>query len=216
MFLSFRTMTVATAAIMISSTLVSTASATKYELDKAHSNIEFRVKHLMVSNVKGRFNSAEGSFDFDEKAKKVKDIDVAVDAASIDTNNKDRDDHLRGADFFEVAKNPKLVFKSKGFDATPGKSFKVTGDLTMKGKTKPVTLDGTFTGATKGMNGQPKVGFELKGKLNRKDWGLTWNKALEAGGVAVSDEVDITIDAEADVPKTASAEPAKKEETKKK
>lgn len=197
------------AAIALTLSTAQVASAAKYELDKTHANVEFKVKHLMVSTVKGRFNTFEGSFDYDSKAKKVKDINVSVDVASIDTNNKDRDDHLKGADFFEVTKNPKMTFVAKEFTATPKKTFTVKGDLTMKGVTKPVTLTGTFLGETiNPFNKAPKVGFELKGKINRKDWGLTWNKVLEAGGVAVSDEVEISIDAEADAVKTEAPKTA--------
>ena len=180
----------------------------KYELDKAHSNIEFRVKHLMVANVKGHFNTFEGAFNFDEKAKKVTDVVVSIDTASVDTNNKDRDDHLRNADFFDVTKPgmDKMTFKAKEFAATPGKAITVKGDLTIKGQTKPVTLTGKFHGVTKNpFTSMPKVAFELSGKINRKDWGLNWNKALDGGGVVVSDEVQITIEAEADQAKPADA-----------
>lgn len=199
-----------TLALLTTSALSTPAQAARFDLDKAHANVEFRVKHLMVSTVKGRFNSFEGGFDYDSKAKKVKDVSITIDVASIDTNNKDRDDHLRKADFFEVEKNPKMTFVAKEFSANPKKSVSVKGDLTIKGITKPVTLTGTFLGETLNpFNGQPKVGFELKGKINRKDWGLTWNKALEAGGVAVGEDVEISIDAEADAAAPAKAEAPK-------
>ncbi len=178
----------------------------KFELDKAHANIEFRVKHLMVSTVKGRFNTFDGTFMYDEKGKKVKDVVINIDVASIDTNNKDRDDHLRKPDFFNVGEFPKMTFTAKEFSATPNKSFKVTGELTMHGKTNPVTLEGKFLGKTLNpFTKQPKVGFELTGKLSRKQWGLTYGSLIEAGSVAISDEVILAIDAEADQAKTADA-----------
>lgn len=181
-------------------------SPVKFELDKAHANIEFRVKHLMVSTVKGRFNAFDGAFMYDEKGKKVTDVAINIDVASIDTNNKDRDDHLRKPDFFDVAKFPKMTFTAKEFSASPGKAFKVKGDLTMHGQTHPVTLDGKFTGKTMNpFTKQPKVGFELSGKISRKQWGLTYGSLVEAGNVAISDEVILAIDAQADQAKGTDA-----------
>lgn len=200
------------AALVLGTVLISVSAyadkhgPVKFELDKAHANIEFRVKHLMVSTVKGRFNSFDGTFMYDEKAKKVTDVAINIDVASIDTNNKDRDDHLRKPDFFDVAQFPKMTFTAKEFTATPGKAFKVKGDLTMHGKTNPVTLEGKFLGKTMNpFTKQPKVGFEMTGKLSRKQWGLTYGSLVEAGNVAISDEVILAIDAEADQAKEAEA-----------
>lgn len=176
-------------------------ASVKYNLDQTHLNVGFKIQHLVVSSVKGRFNKAEGTFTFDEKAGKVKSLDVTIDTASVDTNNKDRDDHLRNADFFDVTKpaNKSIKFVAKEFAAKPGQEVTVNGDLTIKGVKKPVTLKGKFIGKTKNpFNQKDKVGFELAGKINRKDFGLTWNKVLEAGGVAVGEEVEILIDGEAD------------------
>lgn len=184
------------------------AQAAKYELDSAHTNVEFQVTHLKFAKVKGRFNKFSGDFDFDEKAKKVKDITVSIDAASIDTNNADRDKHLRDPDFFDVATkgNEKLTFKATEFKAEAGKDFTVKGDLTMRGQTRPVTLKGKFLGATVNpFTSQPKVAFELNGEINRKHWGLVWNKPLaKAGDFALSDQVQLMITAEADMAKTAT------------
>jgi polyisoprenoid-binding protein YceI len=200
------------AALVVGSLLIAASAQAnkhapaKFELDTAHANVEFRVKHLMVSTVKGRFNKFDGAFMYDEKGKKVTDVAINIDVASIDTNNKDRDDHLRKPDFFNVSEFPKMTFTAKEFTAVPGKAFKVKGDLTMHGKTNPVTLDGKFIG--KAMNPftkQPKVGFELTGKLSRKMWGLTYGSLMEAGSIAISDEVILAIDAEADQAKAADA-----------
>jgi polyisoprenoid-binding protein YceI len=206
--------TLSTLAALVCGLLVSTSAfadkhgPAKFELDKAHTNVGFSVKHLMVSTVKGRFNTFEGGFMFDEKGKKVTDVVVSIDTASVDTNNKDRDDHLRNPDFFDATKpgHEKMTFKAKEFSATPGKALTVKGDLTIKGQTKPVTLTGKFLGVTKNpFTSMPKVAFELTAKINRKDWGLNWNKALDGGGVVVSDEVQITIEAQADQAKPAEA-----------
>jgi polyisoprenoid-binding protein YceI len=176
-------------------------ASVKYNLDQTHLNVGFKIQHLVVSSVKGRFNKAEGSFTFDEKAGKVKSLDVTIDTGSVDTNNKDRDDHLRNPDFFDVTKpaNKTIKFVAKEFVAKPGQEISVTGDLTIKGIKKPVTLKGKFIGKTKNPYTQKdKVGFELAGKINRKEFGLTWNKALETGGLVVGEDVELLIDGEAD------------------
>lgn len=176
-------------------------ASVKYNLDQTHLNVGFKIQHLVVSSVKGRFNKAEGTFTFDEKAGKVKSLDVTIDTASVDTNNKDRDDHLRNPDFFDVTKpaNKSIKFVAKEFTAKPGQEITVAGDLTIKGIKKPVTLKGKFIGKTKNpFTQKDKVGFELSGKINRKDFGLTWNKALETGGLVVGEEVELLIDGEAD------------------
>jgi polyisoprenoid-binding protein YceI len=180
------------AALVVGSLLIAASAhadkhpPAKFEIDTSHAHIEFRVKHLMVSTVKGSFNK--------------------FDVASIDTNNKDRDDHLRKPDFFNVAEFPKMTFTAKEFTAIPGKAFKVKGDLMMHGQTHPVTLDGKFIGKTMNpFTKQPKVGFELTGKLSRKMWGLTYGSLMEAGSIAISDEVILAIDAEADQAKGTAA-----------
>lgn len=179
--------------------LLSIASqAANYELDPVHSVVGFSVKHLVVSKVKGRFNKFEGTFVFDDKKAELSKIDVKIDPASIDTNNKKRDEHLMSPDFFDVKKNAEMKFKSeKPVVVKVGQAVKVTGDLTMRGVTKPVSLDLTYGGSIVDPMGKEKVGFTLTGTLNRKDWGVAWNKNLDKGGVAVSDEVALEIEGEA-------------------
>ncbi len=170
------------------------AQAAPYALDTAHMETGFSVKHLMISNVKGRFDKVSGTLDYDSAKKQIKDINVTIEAASINTNEPDRDKHLRGADFFDVEKFPKVTFKSDKvtFD---GKKGKAVGDLTIKDKTKKVTLDFTNGGEADFM-GTKKVAFSATTKIDRKDFGLSWNKNLDKGGVAVGNEITITIDGE--------------------
>lgn len=164
-------------------------STTKWALDPAHSEITFRVKHLMISNVKGEFNQFKATIDGEDFTKST--ISVNIDAGSISTNNESRDTHLKSADFFEVEKYPEITFVSTSFEKINGEDYKLTGDLTMRGVTKPITLDVEFGGFMKDPYGNEKAGFSVNGKLDRKDFGLNWNAALEAGGVMVSNEIRI-------------------------
>lgn len=187
---------VAAAAVISHSPL---AEAAKFNLDKTHANIEFRVKHLMVSTVKGRFDKFDGSFDFDPKSGEVSNIQINIKPESINTNNEDRDKHLRDEDFFHVTQHKEMLFVGEKFKVQKDKPFTVKGKLTMRGVTKPITLTGKYNGLTQNpFTKKDKIGFELSGKINRKDWGLKWNKTIEAGGVVVSEEVELVIDAEAD------------------
>ena len=183
------------------------ATAGVYKLDPAHSQAAFTVKHLMVTNVKGDFKKFEGKFNYDSAKKELKDIDVVIDTDSIETGVADRDNHLKGNDFFDAKKYPKIIFKSqKGEMAADGKTGKVKGMLTMRDKTLPVVLDVTNNGEVEFM-GVKKIGFSATTKVNRKDWGVSWNKSLDKGGVAVSDEVIINIEGEANLD---DGKPAKK------
>lgn len=185
--------------LVLATLFASSTFAAKYELDKSHLDVGFSVKHLMISNVKGRFDKVDGTLDFDAAKKDLKEVVVNIDPASINTGNKDRDDHLRSPDFFDVKKYPKMTFKSKKVEwAKDGKTAKITGDLTIKDKTKEVVLDTEYGGEAE-MMGTKKVAFSGKAKLNRKDFGLAWNKVLETGGVAVGEEISITIDGEANM-----------------
>lgn len=173
-----------------------TAKAGEWEIDSAHSASQFAVKHMMVSTVRGQFGKTTGTVNLDEKDLTRSTVEVAVDVTTIDTREPKRDEHLRSPDFFDAAKFPTLTFKSTRVEKA-GKGFKVTGDLTMRGVTRPVVLNvESLTAATKNPWGQTIRGVTATGKLNRKDWGLTWNKALETGGVLVGEEVLLTIDAE--------------------
>jgi polyisoprenoid-binding protein YceI len=172
------------------------AQGTTWQIDAAHTSAQFAVKHMMVSTVRGQFNKTTGTVTWDGKDFATASVDVVIDATSINTRETRRDDHLRSADFFDVAKYPTLTFKSTKIQAAgPGK-LKMTGDLTMHGVTKQVTLDVDGPSAPlKDQNGM-RVGASATTTISRKDFGLVWNRAIEAGGVAVSDEVVITIDIE--------------------
>jgi len=167
-----------------------TATRTIWTLDPTHSEITFKVKHLMISNVKGEFRKMNASIDMlgnDITTAKAK---VNIDAASIFTNDENRDKHLQSADFFDAENHPELTFESSALTGS-GSDYTLTGNLTIKGITKPVALDVEFGGVNKDPWGNEKMGFSLSGKINRKDWGLNWNAALETGGVLVSEEVRI-------------------------
>ncbi|MCO5112578.1 MAG: YceI family protein [Bdellovibrionaceae bacterium] len=162
----------------------------KYQVDTAHSKVGFEIPHLVISTVEGKFTDFSGTVQLDKKFNKSK-IDVVISAKSIDTANSKRDDHLRSADFFDVEKNSDIKFVSTGITGTPDK-FTVQGKLTMKGVTKPVTLDAQYLGTVKDGFGNEKAAFSAKTKLNRKDFGLTWNNVVEAGPV-VGDQVSIDL-----------------------
>ncbi len=184
-----------------------TVSAAPYKLDLTHGEVGFSVTHLMISKVKGRFAKYDGGFDFDPKKNDLKNVDIKIDMSSINTDNKDRDDHLKKDDFFNIAKFPTMTFKSDKVEMKDGKPSKIIGNLTLRGVTKPVTLDVEYRGAMTDPWGKEKIGFSATGKINRKDFGVNWNKALDKGGVAVSEEVMISIDGQAEA---VAAAPAKK------
>ena len=162
-----------------------------YKIDKSHSEVLFQVRHL-VTKVRGRFDDFEGTIEFDEGNPGASSVSVTIQAASIDTNEKDRDTHLRSGDFFDVEKFPTLSFTSKKVSGS-GESYTVVGDLTIHGTTREVTLPATFLGNAKDPWGNARVGFETEITINRKDFGLNWNAALEAGGFLVGDEVKISL-----------------------
>ncbi len=164
--------------------------AGKYSLDASHSKVGFEIPHLVISSVEGRFGSFTGEFEMGEKVSSSK-VTASVDINSIDTANADRDTHLKGADFFDTQKHPKMTFTSKSITGS-FESFKMTGDLTIKGKTKSVVFDGKFLGNVNDAYGNTKAAFTATTKINRKDFGLTWSKAVEVGPV-VGDEVTITL-----------------------
>ncbi len=160
-----------------------------YKVDAAHSSVGFKVRHMMVSNVKGNFTKFEGTFVFDEKSKTLKALDGVIQTASIDTDNTKRDEHLRNDDFFSAEKYPQITFKM-----TEVKDDKVHGILTMRGVSKPVALDYEFGGMAEDAFGNEKVGFTLEGEINRMDYGIKWNKLIEAGGFAVAEKVKLEIE----------------------
>jgi polyisoprenoid-binding protein YceI len=177
------------------------AQAGTFEIDKAHSEVGFSVKHLVLFNAKGNFKTFSGTFDFDEAKGELKNVNVEIDVASVNTNEPDRDKHLVSPDFFDAAKHPKMTFKSTKVEFKDKKPVKVMGTLTMRGVTKPVTLEVDYKGSAMDPWGNTKLGFTAKAKINRKDWGVNWNKNLDKGGVAVSEEVEIVIDAQASAKK---------------
>lgn len=175
--------------LLASSFLAGTALfAGNYNVDSAHSSADFSVKHAMISTVKGNFSTFNGSFVYDEASKTLQSLSGTVQAASIDTGIKDRDEHLRSADLFDVAKFPLITFTLDEI-----KGDKAYGKLTMKGVTKPVVFAFENGGSATDLYGNKRVGLGLSGKINRSDFGITWNKALETGGVIVGEEVKIDV-----------------------
>ena len=165
-----------------------------WTLDSAHSELEFKVRHMMISTVKGQFKTFEINLQNDSEDISQATVEVKIDVDSIDTKNEQRDQHLKSGDFFDAATHPSITFKSTAIQTVDDESFKVTGDLTVKDITKPITLDVEFGGLAKDPWGNDKVGYTVTGKLNRTDFGLTWNAALETGGVMVSEEVKFSAD----------------------
>ncbi len=174
---------------------------TTWSIDPAHSQVEFTVKHMMITKVRGRFSDLEGSITLDEKEPRNSGVEVTIDASSIDTREGDRDGHLRSGDFLDVESYPELTFRStrvEGLDALEdGASFTVIGDLTIKGVTKQVELDATFEGRGQDPWGNQRAAFSADTAIDRREFGLEWNQALETGGVLVGHEVKIHLEAQA-------------------
>jgi polyisoprenoid-binding protein YceI len=178
-----------------------------WTFDPAHSQANFSAKHLMVTTVRGSFKKVSGTIEFDPANPSAASVTAEIDAASLDSGVTDRDNHLRSPDFLDVANFPTLTFKSTKVEPQGQDTARVTGDLTIRGVTRPVVLDVEFSGVqTNPFSGAQQAGFTAETKINREDWGLVWNVALEAGGVLVGKEVKITLDVE--VIKAAEAQPA--------
>lgn len=185
---------------------------TTWGLDSAHSQIEFAVKHMMITTVRGQFRKFTAVVNFDEAHPELSTVEAHIDASSIDTGQEARDTHLRSADFFEVEKFPELVFRSTRIDKD-GDGYKIHGDMTVHGETHPVTLDAELEGIVPNMQGGRRAAISASTKISRKAFGLGWNVALETGGFLVSDEIKITLDialvaAEAADAKVAVSAPA--------
>jgi polyisoprenoid-binding protein YceI len=193
-------------ALTLAAPAAALAEATTYSIDPAHSGSHFAVKHLVISTVRGDFGKTTGTISLDEKNLAKSSVEATIDVTSIDTKNADRDNHLKSPDFFDAEKNPTMTFKSKKVEKAGADKLKVTGDLTIKGTTKPVVLNVTYSKPVTGMKGETRRAFNATTKINRKDFGLTWSKTVEAGPV-VGDNVDVTIDVEAvkEAPKTTAA-----------
>jgi polyisoprenoid-binding protein YceI len=171
--------------------------AAPWEFDPAHTGVHFKVRHLMISSVRGEFEKVSGKIVYDESDVTKSSADIAIETASINTRVAKRDEHLRSPDFLDVAKYPAITFRSKRVEKAGNGTLKMTGDLTIRGVTKEVVL--AVEGPTQEIKdpmGNRRVGGQAAAKINRKDFGLVWNKALETGGVVVGDEVEITIDVE--------------------
>jgi polyisoprenoid-binding protein YceI len=197
-----------TAAVLAAAVVLPAAqparAADAYKIDKGHSEVSFQVRHL-VTNVRGRFNDFEGNVALDPANLEKSSVDFQIKAASIDTGVADRDKHLRTAEFFDVEKYPEITFKSKSIKSTGKNTYDVTGDFTMHGVTKQVTLPVTFLGTAKDPWGGARAGFETGTTLDRKDYGIVWNKTIDAGGALLGDDVKVAINLEAvkDQPKPA-------------
>jgi len=173
------------------------AHADSWQIDSSHTSVEFTVRHMMISNVKGQFQKTTGTITANGNDPASAKIDVTIDASSIDTRVERRDAHLKSPDFLDVAKFPTITFKSTKVEAAGPNKWTMTGDLTVHGVTKPVVLDVEGSGPPIQVMGHTRAGASATAKIKRSDFGLTWNKALETGGVLVGDDIAISIDVEA-------------------
>lgn len=172
------------------------ATLSKWSIDPMHSEVQFKVKHLVISTVSGFFKSFEGSVETDNENFEHAAIDFSIDINSIDTTQPARDEHLKSAEFFDAATYPHIKFKSTSFKKIGDDDYALTGDLTIKNVTKQVTLDVEFGGSAADFYGNTKAGFEITGKINRKEFGLTWDGVTEAGSVVVGEDIKLTINAQ--------------------
>jgi polyisoprenoid-binding protein YceI len=167
-----------------------------WKIDNAHSAINFTVRHMMISNVRGRFEKFSGEVNFDEQNPENSSVEAYIDASSINTREPQRDAHLRSADFLNVEQYPELIFRSTQIEQLDSTHGRITGNLTIRDVTKPVVLEVEYNGQAKSPYGKTSAGFDAQTRINRKDWGLVWNVALETGGVLVGDEIKIDIELE--------------------
>jgi len=185
---------------------------TTWKIDPAHTDVSFSAKHMMITTVRGKFAVVEGELELDESEPTRSRGEIRVDAASLSTGFDARDQHLRSPDFFDAETHRWIVFRATGVRPKGDGEFSVTGDVTIRGETRAVTFDVEYLGTTPGMRGGRHAGFTAKAKVNRKDWGLNWNMALEAGGWLVADDIKLEIDVAADevaVEAGTAAEPAR-------
>ena len=183
-------------ALTLATLLSSTCWAADYQIDSTHSSVTFKVKHLAISSVPGRFGDLSGTFSFYPAKIEASKAQATLSVSSINTMDAKRDDHLKGPDFFDASKYPSITFKTNKVDKVSDAAFKAHGDLTIHGVTKPVTLDVTYGGSAKDPWGKERAAFEARTVINRKDFGLTWNKTIETGGLVVGDDVHITLEIE--------------------
>jgi polyisoprenoid-binding protein YceI len=184
-------------------------TATTWKLDSAHTDIGFSAKHMMVTTVRGKFNAVEGTLLLDEENPVNSSGSFSVRADSINTGVEKRDGHLRSADFFDAETWPTIGFTSTRVEAARGGDYRVTGDLSIRGRTLPATFDVEFLGLYQGFGGVRRAGFHAVTKIDREDWGLSWNMALETGGLLVGKEIRIEIDLAVEEARAAVTEPAR-------
>jgi polyisoprenoid-binding protein YceI len=178
----------------------------QWAMDAAHTEVQFKVKHLMISTVTGTFHKFDAKVETDGEDFSTAKVHFTADVNSISTNNPQRDEHLKSADFFDAANNPQIVFEGNGMQKESDDVYKLHGNISMRGVTKPITLEVEFGGITKDPWGNTRAGVTIHGKLNRKDFGVHWNAATEAGGLVVGEEVKLNANAEfikVQVPQTA-------------
>lgn len=171
-------------------------AGTRWAIDPAHTSVEFAVKHMKIATVKGRFAELTATLAVEADDLATATVVVDIDAASLDTRSEQRDEHLRSADFFDVANHPRLTFRSRSVTARGDGEYRIVGDLTIRGVTRELVLDAEFQGSGQDPWGGTRLGFTAAGRVDRRDFGLTWNAALEAGGFLVGDEVRLAIDAQ--------------------
>ncbi|HXU45599.1 MAG TPA: YceI family protein [Thermoanaerobaculia bacterium] len=196
----------ATAVALVAAALPARA-ADVFDVDKTHSEVSFKITHLL-GKVPGRFDDFKGVISFDKAKPANSSVEFTIQATSIDTSNADRDKHLRSPDFFDVEKFPEITFKSTAVKAVSKDKYQVTGAFTLHGVTKTITLPVAYLGELKDPWGNTRAGFSTETRINRKDYGMVWNKSLDSGGVLLGDEVDITISLETVKQKPAEAKPA--------
>ncbi len=184
------------AALALIASLTQVAHAAQYTIDAAHSEVLFKVKHLGISTITGRFANLSGAFTFAADAGETPAATAIIDAASIDTNNEKRDAHLKSPDFFDVEKYPQLTFTTTEVSSLKEGRFTVAGDLTMHGVTKPVVLEAAWSGSVKDPWGNERAAFTASTRINRKDFGLTYNQVMETGGLVVGDEIQVILEIE--------------------
>lgn len=183
-------------------------TATTWNLDPSHADVQFSAKHMMVTTVRGKFGGVAGTLTLDEEHPERSGGTITVDAASVNSGFEARDNHLRSADFFDVERYPSITFVATGVAHVAGTDYRVTGDLTIRDVTRPVTLDVEFLGTYQGFGPARRAGFHARTKILREDWGLTWNMALESGAWLVGKEITLEIDLAAEEAVAASTEPA--------
>jgi polyisoprenoid-binding protein YceI len=183
-------------AVVVSLCFAGTSQAVDYAIDPSHSSVGFKVRHLAISSVPGKFGDFKGTFSFDPHNISASKAEAQIVAGSINTGETKRDDHLKSGDFLDAGKFTAITFKSNKVEKVSDADFNAHGDLTIHGVTRPVTLHVTYGGSATDPWGKERAAFQATTKINRKDFGLTWNKALETGGLVVGEEVDITLEVE--------------------